>query len=127
MYRPVRSRNGQYDCNKQDDYICKNCGHFNDEENCECDSCKAKRKLQELQDKEDLLIAKRLFLVEKRKNQIHAFLVTSTNQTRYFKFEELSLNHKIFISCLCSTLKMINQSGILLSLENQDATAGNRA
>lgn len=136
MYRPVRSRNGQYDCNKQDDYICKNCGHFNDEENCECDSCKAKRKikeekikakLQELQDKEDLLIAKRLFLVEKRKNQIHAFLVTSTNQTRYFKFEELSLKHKIFISCLCSTLKMINQSGILLSLENQDATAGNRA
>ena len=134
MYRPVRSRNGQYDCYKQDDYICKNCGHFNDEENCECDSCKAKRKnkeerikakLQELQDKEDFVIAKRLFLVEKRKNQIHAFLVTNTNQTRYFKFEELSLKHKIFRSCLCSTLKMINQSGILLSLENQDATALN--
>ena len=134
MYRPVRSRNGQYDCYKQDDYVCKNCGHFNDENNCECDLCKnlrlkkeerIKAKLQELKDKEESIIAKRLFLVEKRKNQIRAFLVTNTNQTHYFKFEDLSLKQKIFISCLCSTLKLINQTGILLSLENQDTIALN--
>lgn len=132
LYRPVRSRNEQYQRYNYDDYICKSCGHFNDEDRCECDLCKGRRKeredrinaqLESLKLQEEKRIAERLFRESHIKRRINSYLKSKTNQERYFNFEELTLKQKIFVSCICSKLKLIDQTGVLVSLDNQDPIA----
>ena len=56
---------------------------------------------------------------ELKRADINQFLNETTNQDHYYEYEELGLNKRINLSCICRSLKFINNTNTLHSLESQ--------
>lgn len=115
LYRKLKHRGIRFP-----NFICQKCGHTNSIA-CTCSLCTENRKKVEEQIRRESDLRKEELRKrdELKRTDINLFLNETTNQDHYYEYEELGLNKRIKLSCICRSLKFINNTNTLHSLESQ--------